>query len=140
MTTFVNAAPRLLVSNTRNFMTKNRINLKSPLLCRTNLLYRSTKIISRRVISTSCIASGSAARAETTSTTQGLSKLQAEELVLRLTSEERNILINALQEYQSKLIKDEYEGKIAFETHVVCLKKPWCVILCCCIMTSCLFC
>lgn len=54
---------------------------------------------------------GTAARAETTSTIQGLSKLQAQELVLRLTSEERSILISALQEYQSKLVKDELEGK-----------------------------
>lgn len=59
----------------------------------------------------SCL-SGSAGRAETTSTTQGLSKLQAQELVLRLNGEERNILISALQEYQSKLVKDEYEGKL----------------------------
>ncbi|XP_044271595.1 uncharacterized protein LOC123015745 isoform X1 [Tribolium madens] len=63
--------------------------------------------------STSCRLDGSAGRAETTSTTQGLSKLQAQELVLRLNGEERNILISALQEYQSKLVKDEYEGQLA---------------------------
>ncbi|KAL3269059.1 hypothetical protein HHI36_008142 [Cryptolaemus montrouzieri] len=56
---------------------------------------------------------GSAARAETTSTTQGLSKLQAQELVLRLNQEERQILLSALQEYQSKLVKDELEGQLA---------------------------
>ncbi|RZC37154.1 uncharacterized protein BDFB_012097, partial [Asbolus verrucosus] len=56
---------------------------------------------------------GSGGRAETTCTTQGLSKLQAQELVLRLNGEERNILITALQEYQSKLVKDEYEGQLA---------------------------
>ncbi|KAJ8946995.1 hypothetical protein NQ318_019076 [Aromia moschata] len=40
---------------------------------------------------------------------RGLSKLQAQgELILRLNGEERNILMTALQEYQSKLIKDEY--------------------------------
>ncbi|XP_044271596.1 transmembrane protein 65 isoform X2 [Tribolium madens] len=61
--------------------------------------------------STSCRLDGSAGRAETTSTTQGLSKLQAQELVLRLNGEERNILISALQEYQSKLVKDEYEAE-----------------------------
>lgn len=64
-----------------------------------------------RCVQTACVLKGSAARAETTSTTQGLSKLQAQELVLRLNEEERTILISALQEYQSKLIKDEYEGK-----------------------------
>ncbi|KAJ3616434.1 hypothetical protein MTP99_003105 [Tenebrio molitor] len=37
----------------------------------------------------------------------------AQELVLRLNGEERNILISALQEYQSKLVKDEYEGHYA---------------------------
>lgn len=68
-------------------------------------------------ISTGCVAMGSAARAETTSTTQGLSKLQAEELVLRLTGEERTILMTALREYQSKLVKDEYEGEMV----------PWCL-------------
>lgn len=67
--------------------------------------------IKKRNFATSKIFRGSAARAETTSTTQGLSKLQAQELVLRLNDEERGILISALHEYQSKLIKDEYEGK-----------------------------
>ncbi|KAJ8979512.1 hypothetical protein NQ317_015690 [Molorchus minor] len=57
------------------------------------------------------VALGTAGHAETTSTTQGLSKLQAQELILRLTGEERNILTIALQEYQSKLIKEEYEAK-----------------------------
>ncbi|XP_064210752.1 transmembrane protein 65 isoform X2 [Tribolium castaneum] len=61
--------------------------------------------------STSCRLGGSGGHAETTSTTQGLSKLQAQELVLRLNGEERNILISALQEYQSKLVKDEYEAE-----------------------------
>lgn len=61
--------------------------------------------------SVSAALSGTAGHAETTSTTQGLSKLQAQELILRLNGEERNILMTALREYQSKLIKDEYEGK-----------------------------
>lgn len=56
------------------------------------------------------VLQGSAARAETTSTTQGLNKLQAQELILRLNSEERTVLYSALQEYQSKLVKDEYQG------------------------------
>ncbi|XP_044753678.1 uncharacterized protein LOC123313050 [Coccinella septempunctata] len=66
-----------------------------------------------RNISGSLICYGSGARAETTSTTQGLSKLQAQELVLRLNQEERQMLLNALQEYQSKLVKEEYEGQLA---------------------------
>jgi hypothetical protein len=69
--------------------------------------------IRNRNFSINYLLSGSAGRAETTSTTQGLSKLQAQELVLRLNGEERNILISALQEYQSKLVKDEYEGQLA---------------------------
>ncbi|KAJ3657474.1 hypothetical protein Zmor_009274 [Zophobas morio] len=63
--------------------------------------------------STNDVLCGSGGHAETTSTTQGLSKLQAQELVLRLNGEERNILISALQEYESKLVKDEYEGQLA---------------------------
>lgn len=69
--------------------------------------------IKKRNFITDCVLHGSAARAETTSTTQGLSKLQAQELVLRLNGEERSILISALQEYQSKLVKDEFEGKFS---------------------------
>lgn len=65
---------------------------------------------------------GSAGRAETTSTTQGLTKLQAEELILRLNGEERNILLGALHEYQSKLVKDEYEGKT--DRYFCCLLCP----------------
>ncbi|KAJ8931707.1 hypothetical protein NQ314_015354 [Rhamnusium bicolor] len=65
---------------------------------------------------------GTAGHAETTSTTQGLSKLQAQELILRLNVEERSILTTALHEYQSKLIKDEYEGK---------MKQVFCVTLSC---------
>ncbi|XP_057652116.1 transmembrane protein 65 isoform X5 [Diorhabda carinulata] len=58
----------------------------------------------------SSVSMGTAGHAETTSTTQGLSKLQAQELILRLNGEERNVLMTALHEYQSKLVKDEYEA------------------------------
>lgn len=83
---------------------------------RTHLTYFSKlktgeNVNSCKKFSVSSVASGTAGHAETTSTTQGLSKLQAQELVLRLTGDERTILMTALQEYQSKLIKDEYEGK-----------------------------
>lgn len=61
----------------------------------------------------SSVSMGTAGHAETTSTTQGLSKLQAQELILRLNGEERNVLMIALHEYQSKLVKDEYEGQLA---------------------------
>lgn len=72
-----------------------------------------------RNFSIDAIREGSAARAETTSTTQGLSKLQAQELVLRLTDEERSVLISALQEYHSKVVKEEYEGKQTL--HFMCV-------------------
>lgn len=93
--------------------------------------YETKSHINKYNFSTSCILSGSAGRAETTSTTQGLSKLQAQELVLRLNGEERNILISALQEYQSKLVKDEYEGKeqvfvLLFSFCIICV-----AIFCC---------
>lgn len=111
MTTAINLVPRR-VNNLHNILSKSKVNFgKSLLLKNICSAKRSDFSDSHRFIGTSCILSGSAARAETTSTTQGLSKLQAEELVLRLTGEERNILINALHEYQSKLVKDEYEGK-----------------------------
>ncbi|XP_072378574.1 uncharacterized protein [Diabrotica undecimpunctata] len=63
--------------------------------------------------SLSSVVTGTAGHAETTSTTQGLNKLQAQELILRLNGEERNVLMTALHEYQSKLVKDEYEGQLA---------------------------
>ncbi|XP_017774863.1 PREDICTED: uncharacterized protein LOC108561436 isoform X1 [Nicrophorus vespilloides] len=77
------------------------------------LVLKHNYCMSKRQFGVGTGLEGAAARAETTSTTQGLSKLQAQELVLRLTTEERVFLISALQEYQSKSIKDEYEGQLA---------------------------
>lgn len=74
--------------------------------CKQNYL-----VISKRNFQYSAVLSGTAGHAETTTTTQGLSKLQAQELVLRLNDEERSILTSALHEYRSKLVKDEFEGK-----------------------------
>ncbi|XP_014239066.1 uncharacterized protein LOC106660542 [Trichogramma pretiosum] len=42
-----------------------------------------------------------------------LSKTQAKELAVRLTSEEREVLITALQECQSNKLKAEFEGQLA---------------------------
>ncbi|XP_017774872.1 PREDICTED: transmembrane protein 65 isoform X2 [Nicrophorus vespilloides] len=75
------------------------------------LVLKHNYCMSKRQFGVGTGLEGAAARAETTSTTQGLSKLQAQELVLRLTTEERVFLISALQEYQSKSIKDEYEAE-----------------------------
>ena len=55
---------------------------------------------------------GSTSAAATTGTIPGvLSELQAKELAVRLTSEERKVLIDALQECQSNKLKAEYEGE-----------------------------
>lgn len=75
----------------------------------------NTSFFQKRDLCGTLVCCGSGGRAETTSTTQGLSKLQAQELVLRLNQEERLMLLSALQEYQSKLVKEEYEGS-RFET------------------------
>ncbi|XP_049779427.1 uncharacterized protein LOC126176316 isoform X1 [Schistocerca cancellata] len=42
-----------------------------------------------------------------------LTKRQAQDLILRLTGEERNALLCALQEFQSEKMKAEYEGQLA---------------------------
>ncbi|CAH0702099.1 unnamed protein product [Spodoptera exigua] len=45
--------------------------------------------------------------------TSPLTKLHANELVLHLNDEERKVLLYALQQYESKRIKEEYEDKLA---------------------------
>lgn len=42
--------------------------------------------------------------------TSPLTKLHANELVLHLNDEERKVLLHALQQYESKRIKEDYEG------------------------------
>ncbi|XP_052752846.1 uncharacterized protein LOC113510225 [Galleria mellonella] len=42
-----------------------------------------------------------------------LTKLHANELVLHLSDDERKLLLNALQEYESNRIKEEFEDKLA---------------------------
>lgn len=92
-------------------LAKSEVNYERN-LCALSCNFRIAKkdVHTNRNFSIDSIREGSAARAETTSTTHGLSKLQAQELILRLTDEERNVLINALQEYHSKMVKEEYEG------------------------------
>lgn len=95
-------------------------SISKPLLNSTNkkksinsLLWKN--LIHKRQFSTNlrlCGVLGPVKAAEGTFNTGGLlSKQQAEELALKLTSEERNLLLTALQEYQSKIVKDEYIGK-----------------------------
>lgn len=87
-----------------NKFTKTHINT---LLWKNYLPKRSITINSRL-----CGVLGPVKAAEGTFNTGGLlSKQQAQELALKLTSEERNLLLTALQEYQSKIVKDEYLGK-----------------------------
>lgn len=45
--------------------------------------------------------------------TSPLTKLHANELVLHLNDEERKVLLHALQQYESKRIKEDYEDKLA---------------------------
>lgn len=55
----------------------------------------------------------------------GLTKQQAEELTLKLTTEERELLLTAIQQYNSKLVKDEYLGEYRLATlcfNVILLK------------------
>lgn len=48
---------------------------------------------------------------EPTQITGPMTKVHATELVLHLTDDERNILHSALKEYESNLLKEEFEGK-----------------------------
>ncbi|XP_034950296.1 uncharacterized protein [Chelonus insularis] len=54
---------------------------------------------------------GTAARAG--SHPDSFSKQKAKELAMRLTSEEREMLVATLQDYQSQIIKAEYQGQLA---------------------------
>lgn len=51
---------------------------------------------------------------KTLSVTGPLTKLQAHDLIMRLTREERTALLTALQEFQAEKRKAEYEGKIYY--------------------------
>ena len=44
--------------------------------------------------------------------TSPLTKLHANELVLHLTDEERKVMLQALQQYESKRIKEDFEGEL----------------------------
>ncbi|XP_050304595.1 uncharacterized protein LOC126742101 isoform X1 [Anthonomus grandis grandis] len=107
----------MAVSNIRSNIIQNlcKRTLKSYLLPRTRLhtYPRHSYLVSKRQFSVSDFFNGTAGHAETTSMTQGLSKLQAQELILRLNDEERTNLSTALHEYHSKLVKDELEGQLA---------------------------
>lgn len=93
----------------RNFCVGYTVTKK--LNCQSDFL---SKYVNKRDFFTNgrlCGTPGAAAAKTSVTGGQGLSKQQAEELTLRLTSEERLLLLEALQEYQSKIIKDEYLGK-----------------------------
>jgi hypothetical protein len=51
---------------------------------------------------------------KTLSLTGPITKLQAPDLIVRLTREERTALLTALQEFQAEKRKAEYEGKIYY--------------------------
>ncbi|XP_076266812.1 transmembrane protein 65 isoform X2 [Rhynchophorus ferrugineus] len=98
--------PRLLLQLSK-FTLKG--NFCTPSTTLTTCL-RSNVKMDKRNLQLYSVLRGTAGHKETTSMTQGLTKLQAQELILRLNDEERNILTTALHEYQSKLVKDEYEA------------------------------
>ncbi|XP_046746249.1 transmembrane protein 65 isoform X1 [Diprion similis] len=58
-------------------------------------------------------ATAAAAAPRNVETPPILSKQQARDLAVRLTPEERDVLISALQETQSQKVKAEYEGQLA---------------------------
>ncbi|XP_046424955.1 transmembrane protein 65 isoform X1 [Neodiprion fabricii] len=62
---------------------------------------------------TSTATAGAPRNVETPETPPILSKQQARDLAVRLTPEERDVLISALQETQSQKVKAEYEGQLA---------------------------
>ncbi|CAG5011075.1 unnamed protein product [Parnassius apollo] len=53
-----------------------------------------------------------------------LTKVHATELVLHLNDEERKILLNALQEYESNRIKEDFEDKLAAQRWRTKLGRP----------------
>ncbi|XP_034242526.1 uncharacterized protein LOC117646006 isoform X2 [Thrips palmi] len=57
--------------------------------------------------------SSASARSASGQSVEHLDLEKADELVLRFTEEERTILLSALQNYQAKKVKSEYEGQLA---------------------------
>ncbi|XP_030761746.1 uncharacterized protein LOC115886640 isoform X1 [Sitophilus oryzae] len=107
----LNSAGRVMYT----LVSKRTRSLKFTYIPRTKLtsFTKYNNSMTKRQLHIYSLLYGTAGHIETTSMTQGLTKLQAQELVLRLNDEERTILTSALHEYRSKLVKDEYEGQLA---------------------------
>ena len=54
-----------------------------------------------------------------------LTKTQADDLILRLTEDERKALLSALQEYNSNQVKAEYEGTINYYLYFIRINKVY---------------
>ncbi|XP_030761747.1 transmembrane protein 65 isoform X2 [Sitophilus oryzae] len=105
----LNSAGRVMYT----LVSKRTRSLKFTYIPRTKLtsFTKYNNSMTKRQLHIYSLLYGTAGHIETTSMTQGLTKLQAQELVLRLNDEERTILTSALHEYRSKLVKDEYEAE-----------------------------
>lgn len=92
-----------LDNTTRRLYVKNIPQISSPENC--NLSASFFNYHQRLSYGTTAIVSG---------VPGALSKQQAKDLAVRLTSEEREVLIAALKECQSNSVRAEYEGKIHY--------------------------
>ncbi|CAG9760857.1 unnamed protein product [Ceutorhynchus assimilis] len=106
---FSNIKPHIIHNLCKRTLKSYHLNSKTKI----TTCSRHNHLVSKRSFHINSLLAGTGGHAETTSMTQGLSKLQAQELVLRLNDEERNHLTSALHEFKSKLVKDEYEGQLA---------------------------
>lgn len=114
-TVFLAKTPTMLLSRRQvgKILTLAKIyESQRSLLCTGNIKKRTT-ILSVKKSNTESknVINTSSGLQEPSSISGSLTTQQAQELALRLTSDERQCLVKALQEFESKLIKDEYEGK-----------------------------
>lgn len=112
---FLAKTPTMLLSRRQvgKFLTLAKIyESQRSLLCTGNIKNR-TSILSVKKANTlkKNVINTSSGLQDPSSISGSLTTQQAQELALRLTSDERQCLVKALQEFESKLIKDEYEGK-----------------------------
>lgn len=120
MTASLSSLNHVMCSKVNLFKSVNRINLFNRTLSSLRVNRLSNKLVDRnnyenfylkRDICSSIRLCGTPGTHKTGVTGRPiLSKQQAQELTLNLTGEERELLLSAIQEYQSKVIKDEYLG------------------------------
>lgn len=115
VTMFLAKTPKMLLSRRRvgKILTLAKIYDSQHLLLCTGNIKKRTTILSVKKPNTESknVINTSSGLQEPSSISGSLTTQQAQELALRLTSDERQCLVKALQEFESKLIKDEYEGR-----------------------------